>query len=56
MQHPAGLTQRVASGDAGAITPGLIRVSVGLEDAADLRADLEQSLAAACADTPMPTT
>ena len=44
-QHPAGLTQRVASGDdGGAITPGLVRVSVGLEDADDLWRDLEQAL------------
>ena len=47
VQHPAGLTQRVASGDAGAITPGLLRLSVGLEDAGDLWADLEQALEAA---------
>ena len=47
IQHPAGLTQRVASGDdAGAITPGLLRLSVGLEDAEDLWADLERGLAA----------
>ena len=47
IQHPAGLTQRVASGDAtGAITPGLLRVSVGLEAAEDLWADLEHGLAA----------
>ena len=47
VQHPAGLTQRVASGAAGAITPGLLRLSVGLEDADDLWADIEQALAAA---------
>ena len=48
IQHPAGLTQRVASGDtAGAITPGLLRLSVGLEAAEDLWADLELGLAAA---------
>ncbi len=46
-QHPAGLTQRVQSGAAGAITEGLIRVSVGLEDARDLWADLAQALDAA---------
>ncbi len=46
-QHPAGLTQRVQTGAAGAITEGLIRVSVGLEDVRDLWADLEQALAAA---------
>lgn len=48
IQHPAGLTQRVASGDAtGAITPGLLRLSVGLEAAEDLWADLELGLRAA---------
>ncbi len=46
-QHPAGLTQRVQSGAAGAITPGLVRVSVGLEDAEDLWADMAQALDAA---------
>ena len=46
-QHPAGLTQRVQSGAAGAITEGLVRVSVGLEDAGDLWADVEQALDAA---------
>ncbi|MEL6614720.1 MAG: PLP-dependent transferase [Bacteroidota bacterium] len=40
IQHPAGLTQRVASGEAGAITPGLLRLAVGLEDADDLWRDL----------------
>ncbi|MCC5857061.1 MAG: O-succinylhomoserine sulfhydrylase [Ectothiorhodospiraceae bacterium] len=49
--HPASTThgrisaqQREASG----ITEGLIRLSVGLEDVADLQADLEQALAACC--------
>jgi methionine-gamma-lyase len=46
-QHPAGLTQRVQGGAAGAITEGLVRVSVGLEDADDLWADLAQALDAA---------
>ena len=46
IQHPAGLTQRVAAHDASAITPGLLRLSVGLEDAEDLWADLERGLAA----------
>ena len=48
--HPASTTnsgqseaQRAASG----IGPGLIRLSVGIEDAADLIADLEQAFAAA---------
>ena len=29
-----------------AITPDLVRLSVGIEDVADIRADLEQALAA----------
>jgi cystathionine beta-lyase/cystathionine gamma-synthase len=47
VQHPAGLTQRVvsdatrASGD---VSPGLLRLSVGLEAAGDLWRDLEQAL------------
>ncbi|MEM1055680.1 MAG: aminotransferase class I/II-fold pyridoxal phosphate-dependent enzyme [Bacteroidota bacterium] len=45
IQHPAGLTQRVATGDAtGAITPGLLRLAVGLEDAEDLWTDLLRGL------------
>lgn len=47
IQHPAGLTQRVASGDAGAITPGLLRLSLGLEGAEDLWDDLSRGLEAA---------
>lgn len=46
VQHPAGLTQRVQSGAAGAITEGLVRVSVGLEDADDLWTDLARALSA----------
>ena len=47
VQHPAGLTQRVASGDdAGLITRGLVRVSVGLEDVDDLWDDLESAIEA----------
>ncbi len=48
-QHPAGLTQRVSTGDArsaGGITAGLVRVSVGLEEAADLWDDLRQAIEA----------
>jgi cystathionine beta-lyase/cystathionine gamma-synthase len=47
--HPASMThasvpraQREATG----FTDGLVRLSVGCEDAADLKADLEQALAA----------
>jgi len=46
-QHPAGLTQRASTGDArskGGITTGLVRVSVGLEDADDLWRDLARAL------------
>ncbi len=50
IQHPAGLTHRLvepaAKAEAG-ITDGLLRISVGLEDADDLWADLSRGLAAA---------
>jgi methionine-gamma-lyase len=49
-QHPASMThaayapeERAAAG----ISEGLVRFSAGLEDAADLLADIEQALAAA---------
>jgi len=48
--HPATTThQRLSDADKAhlGISPGLLRLSVGLEDAADLRDDLEQALAAA---------
>jgi cystathionine beta-lyase/cystathionine gamma-synthase len=48
--HPASTTHRQLSADALAaagIGEGMIRVSVGIEDAADLRADFEQALEAA---------
>ena len=47
VQHPAGLTQRVARDDtraAGGVSPGLLRLSVGLEAPEDLWADLERAL------------
>jgi cystathionine beta-lyase/cystathionine gamma-synthase len=48
--HPPSTTHRQLTpaelADAG-ISPGLLRISVGLEDAADLRADVEGALAAA---------
>jgi methionine-gamma-lyase len=50
VQHPAGLTHRLVDERVKAqlgITDGLLRLSVGLEDANDLWADLEQALAAA---------
>lgn len=49
IQHPAGLTHRVLSDDTraeGGIAPGLLRLSVGLEGADDLWADLAGALAA----------
>ena len=48
--HPPSTTHRQLNADelrAAGIAPGLLRVSVGLEDAEDLRADLERGLAAA---------
>ncbi|MFF3868567.1 trans-sulfuration enzyme family protein [Micromonospora sp. NPDC001898] len=45
IQHPASLTHRPVEGDAKPVG-GLLRISVGLEDPEDLRADLEQALAA----------
>ncbi len=47
IQHPASLTHRVVPPEVRqrvGITDGLIRLSVGLEDAADIIADLEQAL------------
>jgi methionine-gamma-lyase len=44
IQHPASLTHRPVAGDAKP-DGGLLRLSVGLEDPEDLRADLEQALA-----------
>ncbi len=55
IQHPAGLTHRVVAPEtraASGITDGLLRISVGLEDADDLWADLARGLRAAqCAGT-----
>lgn len=48
IQHPAGLTHRVlddATRTRCGITPGLLRLSVGIEHVDDLWADLEQALA-----------
>lgn len=47
IQHPAGLTHRVVDAKTRAktgITPGLVRLSVGIEDVEDLWEDLERSL------------
>jgi methionine-gamma-lyase len=50
IQHPAGLTHRTLDADTQAgcgITPGLLRLSVGIEHVDDIWADLEQALRAA---------
>lgn len=50
IQHPAGLTHRVVDAQTQArcgITAGLLRLSVGIEDAGDIWADLLQALDAA---------
>lgn len=47
IQHPAGLTHRVVSEEGrkmGGITPGMLRLSVGIEGVEDLWADLRQAL------------
>ena len=47
IQHPAGLTHRVVEEEArsaGGIGPGLVRISVGIEDIDDLWRDLEAAL------------
>ncbi|GGI03337.1 cystathionine gamma-synthase [Egicoccus halophilus] len=48
LQHPAGLTHRIVGDDArdaGGITPGMLRLSAGLEDVEDLWTDLAAALA-----------
>jgi methionine gamma-lyase len=48
VQHPASMTHSTYTPEqqqAHGISPGLVRLSVGLEDVADLQADLEQALA-----------
>lgn len=47
IQHPASLTHRVvdpAARESHGITAGLVRISVGIEDPADIRADLARAL------------
>lgn len=47
IQHPAGLTHQIVTDDAkeaGKITAGLLRLSVGIEDPDDLWKDLKQAL------------
>lgn len=48
IQHPASLTHRIVTEEGraqGGVTPGLLRLSVGLEDPEDLWADLARGLA-----------
>ena len=55
IQHPAGLTHRVLDDATRArcgITPGLLRLSAGIEHVEDLWADLDQALRAAQEATP----
>ena len=54
IEHPAGLTHRLvdpAALAAEGITPGLLRLSVGLEDPADIWRDLETALVLAATDS-----
>ncbi len=47
IQHPAGLTHHVVDGEARAasgVGPGLLRLSIGIEDVDDLWDDLDQAL------------
>jgi methionine-gamma-lyase len=56
IQHPAGLTHRVVDAIAleeMGITPGMLRVSVGLEDVEDLWQDLDGSLRASVREVEM---
>ena len=50
LQHPASLTHGVVDAEAretSGVTPGLLRLSVGLEDADDLWKDLSTAIEAA---------
>ncbi len=50
IEHPAGLTHRVVDAEAQAssgITPGLLRLSIGIEDVDDIWEDLDRAIAAA---------
>ena len=54
IEHPAGLTHRLVDPEArlaAGITPGLLRLSVGLEDADDIWADLDRALNAGATRT-----
>ncbi|MGH9117678.1 MAG: cystathionine gamma-synthase [Acidimicrobiales bacterium] len=45
IEHPARMTHASVAGSALAVDPALVRLSVGVETAADLLADLDQALA-----------
>ena len=48
VQHPASMTHRLVSAEdkaASGITEGMLRISVGIEDAQDILADLDGALA-----------
>ena len=50
IEHPAGLTHRIVGSEeraSGGITPGLLRVSAGIEDVEDLWEDLSRAIATA---------
>jgi methionine-gamma-lyase len=56
IQHPAGLTHRVVDAMAleeMGVTPGMLRISVGLEDVEDLWQDLDGSLRASVREAEM---
>jgi cystathionine gamma-synthase len=44
IEHPHRMTHASAAGSALAVDPGLVRLSVGIETASDLVADLRQAL------------
>jgi cystathionine gamma-synthase len=44
IEHPARMTHASAAESVLAVDPGLVRLSVGIESAADLVADLQQAL------------
>ncbi|MDE3054663.1 MAG: PLP-dependent transferase, partial [Gemmatimonadota bacterium] len=59
IQHPAGLTHRVigeAARAAEGLSPGMLRLSVGLESPDDVWADLERALRATLHESPAAST
>ncbi len=45
IEHPGAMTHASTAGSALEVPDDLVRLSVGIEDSADLIADLEQALA-----------